>query len=189
MLEGGALEHNGDGTILTTRQCLLNPNRNPGWDQVSAERVLTDALACSRVLWLQDGLHNDHTDGHIDNLARFIAQDTVVCQVPSGADDPNAALYESIVIQLQAMGLNVQVIPSPGKTVNGGGEILPASHMNFIIGNDTVVVPVYNAQLGDTAVKALQRLMPDRRVVGVASTHLLSGGGSFHCITQQQPSI
>jgi len=187
VLEGGALEHNGAGTILTTRQCVLNANRNPGWSQARAEAMLADALNCQRVLWLEEGLQNDHTDGHIDNLARFVAQDTVVCQSASGSDDPNAALYDSIAEQLRAMDLHVQRIPSPGRICNSDGEVMPASHMNFIIGNEAVVVPTYNEQYGAEAVRALQRLFKDRNVLAVDSTHLLTGGGSFHCITQQQP--
>jgi len=188
VLEGGALEHNGAGTILTTRQCLLNPNRNTGWSQERAEAMLEDAFNCKRILWLEEGLLNDHTDGHIDNLARFVTQDTVVCPSASGDDDPNAALYDSIAQQLHAMDLHVQRIPSPGKVLNASGEVMPASHMNFIIGNEVVVVPVYNEQHGDEAVCALQKLFGDRTVLAVDSSHLLTGGGSFHCITQQQPA-
>lgn len=189
VLEGGALEHNGAGSILTTRQCLLNPNRNTGWTQASAERILGDAFNVSQVLWLDDGLLNDHTDGHIDNLARFIAADEVVCQTASGANDPNAKLYDEIASRLTSFGLTVHRIPSPGLVTNDDGEIMPASHMNFIVGNSSVVVPTYNAQYGDTAVRALQALFPDRHVIGVGSNHLLTGGGSFHCITQQEPAI
>ncbi|HEY5774621.1 MAG TPA: agmatine deiminase family protein, partial [Xanthomonadales bacterium] len=158
VLEGGALEHNGAGTILTTRQCLLNANRNTGWSQVKAEAMLADAFQCQRVLWLDEGLLNDHTDGHIDNLARFIGQDTVVCQSASGDDDPNASLYDSIAEELDAMDLTVQRIPSPGKICNTDGEVMPASHMNFIIGNEAVVVPIYNEHHGAAAVGALQKL-------------------------------
>jgi agmatine deiminase len=188
VLEGGALEHDGAGTILTTRQCLLNANRNSGWSQTQAETQLKAALHAKRVLWLEDGLLNDHTDGHVDNLARFIAPDTVVCQAASGADDPNASLYDTIAEELRALHLNVQRIPSPGRILSADGEVMPASHMNFIIGNEAVVVPVYQQQYGGAAVRALQQLFADRRVVGVDSSHLLSGGGSFHCITQQQPA-
>jgi agmatine deiminase len=187
VLEGGALEHNGSGTILTTRQCLLNPNRNPGWTQARAEAFLQEAFNCRRVLWLENGLLNDHTDGHVDNLARFIAEDVVVCQAPSGADDPNAALYATIADELRAMNLTVHCIPSPGKFCNEDGDVMPASHMNFIIGNETVVVPTYDRKYGYAAVIALQDLFPDRKVVGVPSQYLLTGGGSFHCITQQEP--
>lgn len=187
VLEGGALEHNGSGTILTTRQCVLNPNRNGGWSQTQAEASLLGAFHAKRVLWLEDGLLNDHTDGHIDNLARFVGEDMVLCQAPSGDDDPNAELYDTIARALHAMGLEVHRIASPGRVRNAGGEVMPASHMNFIIGNEAVVVPVYNQRYGEEAVRALQKLFADRKVTGVDSTHLLSGGGSFHCITQQQP--
>jgi agmatine deiminase len=188
ILEGGALEHNGAGTILTTRQCLLNPNRNKSWDQATAEAFLHKAFNCQRVLWLEEGLLNDHTDGHIDNLARFVGENVVVCQAASGNADPNAALYANIAAELSAMGLIVHSIPSPGKVCNADGDVVPASHMNFIIGNKTVVVPTYNDKFGDAAVSALQALFPGRKVVGVASNYLLTGGGSFHCITQQQPA-
>ena len=188
VLEGGALEHNGSGAILTTRQCLLNTNRNNGWSQATAEEKLAEAFQCQRVLWLDQGLLNDHTDGHVDNLARFIAEDTVVCQSASGGDDPNASRYDTIADELRAMGLKLKRVPSPGKIRNADGEVMPASHMNFIIGNEAVVIPIYNKRFGNQAVASLQKLFNNRRVVGVASNHLLSGGGSFHCITQQEPA-
>lgn len=188
ILEGGALEHNGAGSIITTRQCLLNPNRNAGWTRADAEAGLRLAFNCRRVLWLEEGLLNDHTDGHVDNLARFVSADEVVCQAPTGGDDPNAPLYGAIADQLQAMGLVVHRIPSPGRVCNSDGEVMPASHMNFIIGNSSVVVPTYNRDSGAAAVAALQEHFPGRRVVGVPSRHLLTGGGSFHCITQQEPA-
>jgi agmatine deiminase len=189
ILEGGALEHNGEGIVLTTRQCLLNPNRNPGWTEAIAEAKLKAALNCEKVLWLDDGLANDHTDGHIDNLARFIAPDTVLCQSASGGDDPNAGVYDSIAAALQGFGFTVHRIPSPGLVVDDAGEAMPASHMNFLIGNATVVVPVYNTRYGKDAVEALKPLFPHHTVVGLSSRHLLTGGGSFHCITQQEPAV
>lgn len=189
VLEGGALEHNGAGTILTTRQCLLNPNRNPGWTEAQAEAALRRALNCKRVLWLEEGLLNDHTDGHVDNLARFIGPQEVVCQSASGTDDPNAALYATIAESLQAMGLVVHRIPSPGLVCDEDGEPMPASHMNFIIGNGAVVVPTYDDRFGPQAVAALQPFFRSRKLIGLPSTHLLTGGGSFHCITQQEPLI
>lgn len=189
ILEGGALEHNGEGVFLTTRQCLLNPNRNPGWNEASAEEHLKKALNCKKVLWLDDGLENDHTDGHIDNLARFIASDIVLCQSASGEDDPNVAVYEAIAEKLASFGLNVFRIPSPGLVLDEDGEAMPASHMNFLIGSATVVVPVYNTLYGRDAVEALRPLFPHHAVVGLSSRHLLTGGGSFHCITQQQPVV
>ena len=189
ILEGGALEHNGDGVVLTTRQCLLNNNRNPGWNETVAEEKLKAALNCQQVLWLVEGLANDHTDGHIDNLARFIAPDTVLCQCASGDDDPNATVYDDVAANLASFGLTVHRIPSPGLVTDTLGEAMPASHMNFLIGNATVVVPVYNTQYGRDAVAALKPLFPNRKVVGLSSRHLLTGGGAFHCITQQEPAV
>ena len=188
VLEGGALEHNGAGWVLTTRQCLLNPNRNPGWTEIEAETRLGAALNCSRLLWLDEGLRNDHTDGHVDNLARFVAEDAVVCQVASGSQDPNAALYRHIEQDLLDMGLTVHRVPSPGLVRGDSGEVLPASHMNFIIGNAAVVVPVYDGSYSEAAIAALAPLFPGRRTVAVSSRHLITGGGSFHCITQQEPA-
>jgi agmatine deiminase len=195
VLEGGAIEMDGEGTLLSTRQCLLNPNRNAGWSQAVAEDVLRDALGVRRVLWLEEGLANDHTDGHIDNLARFVAPGVVVCQSPwtyNGRPDPNAAVLDSIARQLEAMTdaegrkLRVVRIPSPGFIEGDDGQAMPASHMNFIIGERTVVVPIYSDS-GDDALRGLAPLFPDRRLIAISANELLSGGGSFHCITQQEP--
>ncbi len=191
VLEGGAIEMDGEGTLLTTRQCLLNPNRNAGWTQADAEETLAGALGIRKVLWLDEGLANDHTDGHIDNLARFVAPGVVVCQSP-WKQDPNAGVLDRIARALEAMvdaeGRKLQVvrIPGPGLVPNEEGAASPASHMNFIIGEKTVVVPIYS-DAGDDAVRALAPLFPGRRVVGHSSNAILSGGGSFHCITQQEP--
>lgn len=193
VLEGGAMELDGEGSVLTTRQCLLNPNRNPGWGEASAEAALRGALGVEKVLWLDEGLLHDHTDGHIDNLARFVAPGRVVCQAPHGEDDPNAAVLEAIAQKLAGMrdarGRRLEVIrlPSPGLVRSEDGAPMPASHMNFVIGNASVVVPIYNAQ-GEVAVEALAALFPDRRTIGLSASALLSGGGAFHCITQQEPS-
>ncbi len=195
ILEGGALDHDGHGTILTTKQCLLNPNRNPGWRQEAAEQALANALGARKVIWLDDGLVNDHTDGHVDNLARFVAPGVVACPVAVGQDDPNAHIYNHTARllsgQTDARGVPIQVvrIPSPGRFTDEDGEVIPASHMNFLIGNDCVVVPVYKERAGELAVEALQSLFPERRVVGLSSKAILTGGGSFHCISQQVPLI
>ncbi len=195
ILEGGALDHDGHGTILTTRQCLLNPNRNPGWRQADAEAALARALGARKVIWLDDGLVNDHTDGHVDNLARFVAPGVVACPVSYGLDDPNAHVYDhtarTLSTQTDARGVSLQVvrIPAPGKFTDDDGEIVPASHMNFLIANDCVVVPIYKERPGELAVEALQSLFPERNVVGLSSKAILSGGGSFHCISQQVPLI
>ncbi len=194
-LEGGALEFDGDGTLLTTRECVLNPNRNPGLTEDEAERRLRAAFGVEKVLWLDRGLLNDHTDGHIDNVARFIAPGRVVCQFPSGADDPHAERLNEARAALQSMTdargrqLDVVAIPSPGRVLNAEGEPVPASHMNYVIGNRAVVVPVYDTPSQDDAVAILAGLFPGRHVAGAPATALLSGGGAFHCITQHQPAV
>lgn len=194
ILEGGALDHDGFGTILTTRQCLLNPNRNKDWDEATAEAHLSRTLGAKKVIWLGDGLLNDHTDGHVDNLARFVAPGVVACPVAYGTDDPNAKIYDECAKQLahstDARGQKLQVvrIPSPGLYENEDGDIVPASHMNFLIANRCVIVPVYHQRPADLAVEALQALFSERKVLGLSSRAILTGGGSFHCITQQVPA-
>jgi agmatine deiminase len=197
VLEGGAVEHDGDGTILATRETLLNANRN-GWTEAQAEAALGEAFGARKVVWLDRGLRNDHTDGHIDVLARFAGSGRIVCQSPSGADDPNAEILEEIARVLEsatdALGrrFNVVRIPSPGLVLNDLGEPAPASHLNFVIANGLVAVPVYGTPWGPRAVEALQKVFPGRKVVGLPSLGLLgsgsAGGGSFHCITQQEPA-
>jgi agmatine deiminase len=196
VLEGGALDHDGQGTILTTRQTLLNPNRN-GWSKGQAESALRDALAAKKIIWIDEGLKNDHTDGHIDNIARFVGPGRVVCQSPAGADDPNAETLDHIARDLEtatdAGGRKLEVVRIPGVGLyrNALGEISPASHMNFVIANGVVVVPVYGTRDEGLALEALRGVFPGRKLVGVPSRGLLgagdAGGGSFHCITQQEP--
>ena len=192
---GVALEHDGFGTVLTTAQCLLNPNRNDDWTERHAEDALARALGARKVLWLGDGLENDHTDGHVDNLARFVAPGVVACPAAWGEDDPNAGLYEETAHALKAMTdaegrrLELLRIPSPGRIENEDGDVVPASHMNFLIANGAVLVPTYaDACAGALAVEAIQSAFPERKVIGLASSAILTGGGSFHCITQQEPA-
>ncbi len=187
VLEGGAIDLDGSGLAVTTEQCLLNPNRNPGLSREEIERRLRDQLGITRLLWLGDGLLNDHTDGHVDNLARFVAEGTLALPV-AAADDPNAAVYEDARARAAAFGLKIADIPSPG-TVERDGEIIPASHMNFYIGNASVVVPLYGTASDEAAVAAIQALFPDRKAVGLRADHILTGGGSFHCISQQIPAL
>lgn len=196
VLEGGAVDHDGEGTILATQQTLLNPNRN-GWTKEAAEHALAEAFGTKKVIWIDEGLKNDHTDGHVDNIARFVAPGRVVCQAPAGPDDPNSETLNAIAASLEnatdALGRKLEVVRIPGVGLyrNALGEISPASHMNFIIANDVVVVPIYGTATEADALQALQAVFPTRAVVGVSSRGLLgcgtAGGGSFHCITQQEP--
>lgn len=190
VLEGGAVEHNGAGVILTTRQCFLRGHRNPQMNEADITAALKDAFSAERVCWLDDGLLNDHTDGHIDNLARFVGENTVVCPKAHGDNDPNAALYAKTAADLRGFGFNVIEIPNPGLFHDRlSGEIAPASHMNFIIGNGSIAVPIYGSVTSDDAVNQLQKLFPNHKVKGFNAIAILTGGGSFHCITQQQPEL
>ena len=186
ILEGGAIDVDGTGLLVTTEQCLLNPNRNPGLSRDEVEARLRADLGVDRILWLGDGLLNDHTDGHVDNLARFVGEGRLALPVPAGDDDPNAAVYADARRRAEAFGLEVVLLPSPGR-VERDGEIIPASYMNFYIGNAAIVVPVYGAPNDEAAVEAIGRLFPGRKAVGQRADHVLTGGGSFHCISQQVP--
>jgi agmatine deiminase len=186
ILEGGAIDVDGTGVAVTTEECLLNPNRNPFFSRAEVEARLRTDLGIERLLWLASGLMNDHTDGHIDNLARFVAIGRIA--VPQPADrDPNEAVYRDAAIRARRFGLDVVPMPSPG-LVRRGEEIIPASYMNFYIGNAAVVVPQYGAANDEAAVAAVQSLFPGRQAMGLRADHILTGGGSFHCISQQVPA-
>lgn len=186
VLEGGAIDGDGSGTVLTTEQCLLNPNRN-AMTREGVEQRLLDDLGFERVVWLGSGLMNDHTDGHIDNLARFVAPGRVA--IPNlGYDDPNEAVFKDAARRLRGSRLDVVTLPSPGRITDEDGEIIPASYMNFYIGNAAVVVPQYGAANDRAAVDVVQALFPDRVAIGLRADHILTGGGSFHCISQQVPA-
>ncbi|MFN5902544.1 MAG: agmatine deiminase family protein [Novosphingobium sp.] len=187
ILEGGALDCDGTGVVVTTEQCLLNPNRNPQLSRSDLEARLARDLGFDRVLWLGDGLINDHTDGHVDNLARFVAPGVLAVPRPSGADDPNAAIYADATARAEAFGLKVAEVPSPGRVESEGGRIEPASYMNFAVTSNVVVVPTYGTKHDEEGVAAIQALFPDRAVVGVLADAVLAGGGSFHCASQQMP--
>ena len=188
ILEGGAIDGDGTGLCVTTEQCLLNPNRNPSLSKADVERLLAADLGYTRVLWLGDGLVNDHTDGHVDNLARFVAKNRLL--IPEATDnDPNWRVYQDAAQRAQGFGVEVVRFPSPGRVLSPEEEIVPASYMNFYIGNAAVVVPVYGQDNDDAAIAALTELFPDRQVVGQRADHILTGGGSFHCISQQLPRL
>lgn len=188
ILEGGAIDGDGTGLCVTTEQCLLNPNRNPNLGKADVERLLAEDLGYTRVLWLGDGLLNDHTDGHVDNLARFVGENRLL--IPEAADnDPNWRVYQDAAQRAQAFGVEVVRFPSPGRVLSPEEEIIPASYMNFYIGNAAIVVPVYGQANDDAAIAALAELFPGRQVVGQRADHILTGGGSFHCISQQLPRL
>ncbi|MBA4161218.1 MAG: agmatine deiminase [Novosphingobium sp.] len=186
VLEGGALDCDGTGLVATTEQCLLNPNRNPQLTRSGIEGRLHRDLGFDRVLWLGDGLLGDHTDGHVDNLARFVAPGVLAVPRATGADDPNAAIYADAKARAEAFGVTVREVPSPGR-VETDGRIEPASYMNFAITSKLVVVPVYGTSHDDEGVAAIAELFPDREVVGIMADAVLAGGGSFHCASQQMP--
>ena len=186
VLEGGAIDVDGTGLCVTTEQCLLNPNRNPGLDRDSVAARLLGDLGIERLLWLGEGLKGDHTDGHVDNLARFVAEGKLAIPVPENLDDPNLAAFEDARYRADAFGLAVAPIPSPGR-IERDGALVAASYMNFYIGNEAVVIPVHGAANDEAAVELIGALFPGRAAIGLPTRHVLTGGGSFHCISQQVP--
>ncbi|MBD3746113.1 MAG: agmatine deiminase family protein [Sphingopyxis terrae] len=188
VLEGGGIDVDGTGLCVTTEECLLNINRNPSLTRADIAVRLHQSLGIDRLLWLGKGLVGDHTDGHVDNLARFVGEGRLALPVAAGSDDPNADIYEDARVRAAAFGgIEIVDLPSPGR-VEMDGEIVAASYMNFYIGNSVVVVPTYGVANDAAAVKALAALFPDRRAVGVPARGIIAGGGSFHCSSQQVPA-
>ena len=187
VLEGGAIDSDGTGLVVTTEECLLNPNRNPGLSQAGIEMRLKRDLGFDRVLWLGKGLACDHTDGHVDNLARFVAPNTLAIPLATGPDDPNAAVYEDARARARDFGVIVRDVPSPGR-VEAADLVEPASYMNFTICNGVVVVPTYGTVHDADGVAAIAELFPGRATVGLPADAVLSGGGSFHCASQHAPA-
>ncbi len=194
VMEGGSLDVNGRGTVLTTEACLLNPNRNPGLSRDEIEQYLRDYLGVSHILWLGDGIVGDDTDGHVDDLARFTDPTTVVTVVE---DDPRDENYEPLQDNLRRLrcmtdeagrALRVVTLPMP-RPVFRDGQRLPASYANFYIANGLVLLPGYDRERDQEACATLQRLFPDRRVVVIDCTDLVWGLGAFHCVTQQWPAL
>ena len=188
ILEGGALDTDGTGLVVTTEQCLLNPNRNPDLSPQDIEWRLARDLGLDRVLWLGQGLLHDHTDGHVDNLARFVAPNVLALPSATGANDPNAEVYADARARAADFAVTVREIPSPGR-VETDGRVEPASYMNFAVTTKLVVVPTYGTPHDADGVAAIAELFPDREVVGILADAVLAGGGSFHCASQQMPRI
>ena len=187
ILEGGAIDGDGTGLAATTEQCLLNPNRNPSMSRDKIEAELKQVLGFDRVLWLGDGLINDHTDGHVDNLARFVGPNRLVVPEATGEDDPNAAIYANAAKRASEFGVEVVRIPSPGR-ITRDGAFEPASYVNFAITTHLVAVPTFGSPHDAEGVAAIAALFPDRDTVGLPADAVLAGGGGFHCASQQMPS-
>ncbi|WP_245947766.1 agmatine deiminase [Billgrantia montanilacus] len=212
VLEGGALHVDGEGTLITTEECLLNPNRNPGLNREEMEQLLRDYLGVEKVIWLPRGCHLDETDGHVDNLCCFVAPGEVVLTWSDDEDDPQHAICREALAVLEstfdARGreLCVHKLPQPDPLYieedeasgldrldsshpRRPGDRMAGSYVNFYIGNSVVVMPLLDPTCDEQAYAILQELFPDRRVVGVPAREILLGGGNIHCITQQQPRL
>ena len=194
IMEGGSIDVNGRGTLLTTESCLLNPNRNPHLDRGAIENYLRAYLGVSCILWLGEGIAGDDTDGHVDDLTRFVDPTTVVTVIE---DDPGDANYEPLQSNLERLNrmtdqdgrpLRVVTLPMPGPLYHDG-QRLPASYANFYIANGIVLLPTYDPARDEEARAALQSLFPTREVIGIDCTDLVWGLGAFHCVTQQWPAL
>jgi agmatine deiminase len=194
VMEGGSVEFNGKGTVLTSKSCLLNKNRNPHLNQEQIEEYLRNFYGAEQVLWVEDGIVGDDTDGHIDDTIRFVNEDTVLTVVEANPKDDNYELLQVNLEQLKKMklptgrSLNIIELPMP-EPVFYDGYRLPASYANFYIANKSVIVPVFNCINDEVALDIICRCFPDKNVVGIDSTDIVWGLGSFHCLSQQEPAI
>ncbi len=191
ILEGGAVDGNGAGTLLTTEACLLNPNRNPRLTKAEIEQYLADYCGASRVIWLGGGIVGDDTDGHVDELARFVGPRAVVASIASDPQDENyeplADNYRRLCLARDAEGRPLEVIPIElPRALFHGPQRLPASYMNFYIANGVVIVPQFDDPADRTVCETLARLFPGRQIRGLSAVDLIVGRGAYHCITQQQ---
>ncbi|MEZ6058145.1 MAG: agmatine deiminase family protein [Planctomycetaceae bacterium] len=193
ILEGGSIDVNGAGTVITSEACLLNKNRNPSLTREQIEQRLRDYLGVQQVLWMGDGIVGDDTDGHIDDMTRFVSRETIVTVVE---DDPQDVNYHALMDNLRRLRLlrhpdgspfRIVTLPMPGPVYFEADERLPASYANFLIINEAVLVPTYRDENDQRALDTLQQLFPTRKVIGIDSTPLVWGLGSIHCVTQQQP--
>jgi len=188
--EGGAIDCDGASTLLTTEHCLLNPNRNPHASKLMVEQEFARLFGTKKTIWLKEGLKNDHTDSHIDTLARFIKPHTIAIMNPCGPDDPNYEVLLAIKAQLlgqtdaQNRPIEIVEIPSPGAVVSRAGVLLPASSLNFIMGDKTLLVPLYGTPYDDEVLGRFKASVA-LNVIGLSAKAILSGGGAFHCISQE----
>jgi agmatine deiminase len=194
VMEGGSVEFNGRGTILTSTACLLNPNRNPDLTQSKIEKYLCDYYGVEQVLWIDEGIIGDDTDGHIDDTVRFVNEDTVLAVVEENKQDENYELLQENLKQLKKLRLlngkqlNIAELPMPDKVIYKE-QRLPASYANFYIANASVIVPVFNCLKDEKALQIIQKYFPERKVIGIDSTDIIWGLGSFHCLSQQEPLV
>jgi agmatine deiminase len=192
VMEGGAVEFNGAGTLLTSTACLLNENRNPHLNQGQIEQYLIDYYGVDQVLWVDEGIVGDDTDGHIDDTVRFVNEDTVITMIEEDKADENHKLLKDNLKQLKKMRLlngkqlNIIEVPMPD-FIEYDGQRLPASYANFLITNQSVIVPIFNSSKDDLALSIIQDAFPSRQVVGIDSEDIIWGLGSFHCLSQQEP--
>lgn len=194
VMEGGSVEFNGKGTVLTSECCLLNPNRNPHLNRGQIEEYLYNYYGMEQVLWVPEGIVGDDTDGHIDDTIRFVNADTVLTVVEERKDDENYELLQQNLKALHGMRLlngkqlNIIELPMPD-AVEYDGQRLPASYANFYISNRHVIVPIYNCDKDDEALQIINECFPGRKTVGIDSTDIIWGLGSFHCLSQQEPLV
>jgi len=193
IMEGGSVEFNGKGTVITSTVCLLNENRNPDLNQEQIEDYLHNYYGVDQVLWVCEGIVGDDTDGHVDDTVRFVNEDTVIAVVEKDKRDENYELLQKNLRDLKQMRLlngkqlNIIEIPMPGEIVYEN-QRLPASYANFYIANNVVVVPTYRCDNDLKALDVIEQCFPDRKVVGIDSTEIIWGLGSFHCLSQQEPA-
>jgi len=194
VMEGGSVEFNGKGTVLTSKSCLLNPNRNPNLNQSQIEEYLAGYYGVDQILWIDEGIVGDDTDGHVDDTVRFVNEDTVLTVVEKNKNDENFTLLQHNLKQLQQMRLingkqlNIIELPMPDKMIYQG-QRLPCSYANFYIANKSVIVPTFHCKNDDKALQIIQHCFPEREVVGIDSTDIIWGLGSFHCLSQQEPFV
>lgn len=192
VLEGGSIDVNGQGTCLTTEQCLLARTRNPHLTRQEIEQNLKDYLGVTNIIWLGEGIIGDDTDGHIDDIARFTHENTVVCAIEENSSDPNFKPLQDNLRRLErsknekGKKLNIVPLPMPGP-VKYEGDRLPASYTNFLIANNVILVPIFNHKNDDKALGTLEKLFPKRKVIGIPCQDMVVGLGAIHCVSQQQP--